>query len=87
MLPMNGIRLKAEAHQLIDTVDDPQVLAAVIRLLNEAGQSGSAPDWWDTLPTAVQQEIDAALQDTAAQDLVSTATVLQKLKTRHPNVF
>ncbi len=62
---MNTLELKGDIIDLLALVKEKQQLSAIRHLLLNFTQSQSdkEADWWDSLPSEIQQQIDNALEE------------------------
>ncbi len=61
---MNTLELKGDIIDLLALIKEKQQLSIVRNILLSFTQDKVEKDWWDTLPTEVQQQIEKALEET-----------------------
>ena len=77
---MSTLELKGGLHELISKINDKDLLLKASKILNDLVKLDE-PDWWDELPTEIQEKIDKSLVDIEDEaNLISHEIVMQKYK-------
>ncbi len=77
---MNVLELKGGLHELIAKINDKELLIKANEILRDLIKLDE-PDWWDELPSDIQNKIDESLVDIENEaNLVSHEEVMKKYK-------
>ena len=74
---MNTLELKTDLHFLVDRIENANVLKS-LKMIAEQMFTANKTDFWDTLPFALQTEIEEGLSDFEKGDYVDNETMKQK---------
>ena len=79
---MNTLELKTDIISLVDKIEDNAILQAIhIILLKQVSQE--QPDFWDTLPNLIQEDILISLEQVQNNELIPHEEVMTDIKIRY----
>ena len=79
---MNTLELKTDIISLVDKIEDNAILQAIhIILLKQVSQE--QPDFWDTLPNLIQEDILISLEQVQNNELIPHEEVMADIKIRY----
>lgn len=80
---MSTIELKNRIHSLVETINDDDMLQAILTLLNRSDKV----DWWDELTPEQQESIDKGLKDIEEGRVHSHEDVMNRMKAKYPQLY
>ncbi|MEM7184512.1 MAG: hypothetical protein AAF518_26685, partial [Spirochaetota bacterium] len=80
---MNTLELKSDIIKLIDIIEDEAILQAIRVLLLKQVPEREQEDFWDVLPTSVQQEIEVGLAEADAGNVFSHEDIMQEMREKY----
>lgn len=69
---MSTIELKNRIHSLVDTINDSEMLQAILTLLNRSDSTG---DWWDDLSDEQKASVERGLEQANRGEFVPASEV------------
>ena len=82
---MSSAELKSELHKLIVETEDINLLNQIKSFIKSLRSSKSS-DWWDEIPTEVQQAIDKSVEQADKGEVISHEEVTNELKKEYPHL-
>lgn len=67
--------LKKSLHELIDSIQDAELLAAYYKILT----SREKPDWWNEISFTEKKSIEAGLADIKNGDIISHEQIMKEV--------
>lgn len=80
---MGTLELKNKIHSLVDTINDDEMLQAILTLLDRSNTN----DWWDELSAEEKASIENGLKDIDEGNVNSHEHVMNKMKAKHPHLY
>jgi len=78
---MGTIELKANLHELIDSINDKNILSAIYILLTKKNKTEI--DFWNDLPEVVQNDIKEAIKEADRGDIFTHDQVLNEIMEKY----